>query len=430
MHNKEEELQQTYENNLPSWKELLNGISGTISNKLRAEEIKFTLRIRIKSLESLNAKKQRLVRAGINENLKIKDLLGLRFIVPFLEDVERVVEIINESLDVAEIERKSEALSYREFAYDSVHMEISLEKQNVEIPDFCSPLCEIQIRTILQEAWAEIEHDLVYKSDIALTGNKAIRKKMAALNANFVLSDMIFQEIREKQKELEIWGRERFQELQKRARGISVNSLPKYQGVIEKDNWKEKHKEKAENNLEKSLLKALEAHNDEKYNRAIDLYREALSTNPPLKVRAIIYNHRGLAFFMLNKERHALKDFEDSIKCDPGYYQVLNNRALVLRRMGLTTEALYNFDKSLEIESKQADVCYFKAQTHFETKNYQSALNDVETAIRLRPDYQEAQILLQQVLKTVPNLRRRINNEQSHPQKGLTEAKYSVFNRT
>src|SRR3989339_1207160 len=402
MPDKDKDLQQLFESCLPSWVELLNGISETIRNKLRAEELKFTLKVRIKTLESFFAKKQKLGQTDINHNLKIKDLLGLRIIVPFLDDVDRVVEIIKESLEVVDIERKSEALSHREFAYDSVHMEISLEKTSVELPDICSPSYEIQVRTILQEAWAELEHDLAYKSDIELTGQKVIRKKIAALNANLALSDMIFQEIRAKQKEMEAWGREHFTELQKRAKRISIDSLPKYQVVIEKHDGDAKQKETSNINLEKSLLKALEAHNGEKYASAIDLYGEALSAKPPLKVRAIIYNHRGLAFFMLNRERQALKDFEDAIKCDPNYYQALNNRALVLRRMGLTDEALYNFDKSLGVEEKQAEVYFFKAQIHHETRNYQSALNDAETAIRLRPDYQEARILLQQVLKHLP----------------------------
>lgn len=191
---KEEDVQKIYLNNLSSWEELLNDISDTITNKLQAEELKFTLKKRVKSLESLNAKKKGLVNIGLNQNHKIKDLLGLRFIVRFLGDVERVVDIIEESLDVIDIERKAEALSYREFAYDSVHMDISLENLSIELPDFCCQSCEIQIRTILQEAWAEIEHALVYKSEIEFPDIKAIRKKIAALNANLVLSDMIFQE--------------------------------------------------------------------------------------------------------------------------------------------------------------------------------------------------------------------------------------------
>jgi ppGpp synthetase/RelA/SpoT-type nucleotidyltranferase/Tfp pilus assembly protein PilF len=397
MTDKEDELQIIYKNNLPAWEKILNDISDIISAKFQAEELKYTLKKRVKSIESLNAKKEGLMNRGLIQNEKIKDLLGLRFIVPFLEDVEQVIGIVKESFNVVDIERKSEALSYREFAYDSVHMEISLENPDIELPDFCIQSCEIQIRTILQEAWAEIEHELVYKSTIEFPDNLAIRKKIAALNANLVLSDMIFQEIRDKQKELKIWGNERFKELQKKAKEVSVNSLYKYQSVTKEDEWSIKKESKK--NIEKYLLKALDAHNAENYRRAIDLYSKALSADPPLKVRAIIYNHRGLAYFMLNKERQALKDFEDSFKCDPRYYIVLNNRALALRRMGLTNEAFYNFDKSLELEEKQPEIYYLRAQTHYEIKNYRSALHDVKIAIALNPDFPEARRLLQQTME-------------------------------
>jgi len=92
----------------------------------------------------------------------------------------------------------------------------------------------------------------------------------------------------------------------------------------------------------------------------------------------------------------------------------------VLRRMGLTNEALYNFDKSLELEKKQAEVYYFRAQTHYETQNYQSAVNDVETAIHLSPDYQEAQILLQQTLKKLSELKKENKQLTKSPTEGST----------
>jgi len=310
---KEEDLQKIYLKNLPLWEERLNDIANTISDILQAEELRFSIKKRVKSIESLNAKKQESANKGLIQNQKIKDLLGLRFVVPFLEDVERIIDVIKESFTAVDIERKSETLSYREFAYDSVHIEISLENPTIELPDFCCQSCEIQIRTILQDAWAEIEHEVVYKSSIEFPDNQAIRKKLAALNASLALSDMIFQEIRDKRKELETWGQERFKELQKRAKKITIDSLPKYQVATEKDDSGKILKKESKKNIEKTLLKALEAHNDKNYRRAIDLYSEALSIDPPLKIRAIIYNHRGLAFFMLNKERQALKDFEDSL---------------------------------------------------------------------------------------------------------------------
>lgn len=399
MPNTDEKLQKIYLKNLQVWEDQLNYISDIISNKLHAEELQFSFKKRIKSLESLNAKKQALIDKGNNQYQIIRDLLGLRFIVPFLEDVEKVVDAVTESFDVLEIERKSDALSYREFAYDSVHMEISLENENIELPDVCCHSCEIQIRTILQDAWAEIEHQVVYKSNIEYPDNQSIRKKLAALNANLALSDMIFQEIRDKQKELVNWGQERFKELQKRAKEVSIDSLPKYQMLTEKDNQRKTQKRESKKYIESNLLKALDAHNQENYRLAIDLYSKILIADPSLKVRAIIYNHRGLAYFMLNKERQALKDFEESFKCDPDYFQVLNNRALVLRRMGLTNEALFNFNKSLEIEENQAEVYYLRAQTHYEMQNYQSALNDAQKAIQLKPDHKKAHKLLKQASK-------------------------------
>lgn len=408
MPTKEEQLQKAYVKNLSFWDETLNEISSTISDKLQAEDLKYSIKKRIKSLESLNAKKQGLIRKGYKQTQLIRDLLGLRFVVPFLEDVERVVDVVRETFNVVEIERKSEALSYREFAYDSVHMEISLENKNINLPEFCYPSCEIQIRTILQDAWAEIEHQVVYKSNVEYPDNQSIRKKMAALNANLALSDMIFQEIRDKQQEMESWGHERFKELQKRAKEVSIDSLPKYLVVNEKDKWGKTKKRESQKNIETKLLKALEAHNNENYRRAIELYSEILTSDPPLKVRAIIYNHRGLAFSMLNKERQALKDFGESFKCDPGYYQVLNNRALVLRRMGLINEALYNFNKSLQLRENQPEVHYLRAQTYFETQNYQSAVNDAKKAIRLNPGYGEAHELLKQAANKISELQKGI----------------------
>jgi putative GTP pyrophosphokinase len=56
------------------------------------------------------------------------------------------------------------------------------------------PVCEVQVRTILQDAWAEVEHELVYKAEFT-PFDEPMKRKLAALNANLTLSDMLFQEI-------------------------------------------------------------------------------------------------------------------------------------------------------------------------------------------------------------------------------------------
>ena len=54
--------------------------------------------------------------------------------------------------------------------------------------------CEIQIRSVLQHAWAEIEHDLGYKSEIAIP--KGIRRNFSRLAGLLEIADKEFQEIR------------------------------------------------------------------------------------------------------------------------------------------------------------------------------------------------------------------------------------------
>lgn len=401
-----ETLQKIYAGQFLKWDAYLSDISKKITQALQKKGLKFSIKSRIKTIENLNVKQTQLKSQKKGASKKIKDLFGLRVIVPFQEDVESVIDILQNIFTIVEMERKAEKLSYREFAYDSVHMHISIDERNLVFPKFCIKGCEIQIRTILQDAWAEVEHTLTYKSNLKFYSN-SIRKKLSALNATLTLSDMIFQEIRDAQKDLEIWGQERFQELIKKATQINFTDVPKY--LIEKHlTLGEKHilsPSKAINKkFDATLIQALEAHNIKDYELAIDLYTQILDLNPDLKVRSIIYNHRGMANFMLHLERQSLKDFGMSFSCDSTNYRALNNRALVLRRMGLIEESLDDFKCSLELKENQPEVFYLRAQVYYETKNYQSSLIDLKFATKLNSEYKEAIDLMKDVLKKIQNV--------------------------
>ena len=369
------------------WEAYSQEVHKRIFQILKETEIKFNIKNRVKTVESLNEKKLRLLEN--NDPEKIKDLFGFRIIVPFLEDVDSVVEELDKIFEIVEVDRKSEDLSFREFAYDSVHLEVKDPQSHLKLPDFCDERIEIQIRTTLQDAWAEVEHELIYKSDVQFPDSNAIRKKIAALNANLTLSDIIFQEIKDGQKELKTWGVERFNELYKRARGVSHGSLPKYKKEYSK-NLEVEPIEKPEgfdkDKLSHLLQTALQAHNEERYAEATFHYGQALKLNPALPIRAILYNHRGLAYFMMNKERKALRDFDQAARCDPKNAPVLVHKGLVLRRFGLTDEALFNFNKALDIQPKQADTHFLKAQTFLELGEMENAMESIEKAISLKPE--------------------------------------------
>ncbi len=56
--------------------------------------------------------------------------------------------------------------------------------------------CEVQVRTILQHAWAEIEHDIRYKPEVIASLTKELNRKFAQLSGTLELVDDAFQSIK------------------------------------------------------------------------------------------------------------------------------------------------------------------------------------------------------------------------------------------
>jgi putative GTP pyrophosphokinase len=137
---------------------------------------------------------------------EITDLAGVRVITFFPKDVDDVAKIVEETFEVDKehsVDKRMSADPER-FGYASVHYVISLDshKQARESREFKDLKCEIQIRTILQHSWAEIEHDLGYKTTIAIP--TAIRRRFSALSALLEVADREFQIIREEEQALRI----------------------------------------------------------------------------------------------------------------------------------------------------------------------------------------------------------------------------------
>jgi len=391
------DISQSFAGHGHEWKQYLDKLRGTIEEMLDRQHLGATLKSRIKTLESLSEKRRYLAASEVGAgDPEIKDLLGLRIIVPFQEEVEQVVQLLRQHLHGGEIERKSEKLSFREFAYDSVHVELPLAEP-LQLPSCCKPVVEVQVRTILQDAWAEVEHELIYKNHFRFPNNEVIRKKLAAINASLSLADMIFQEIRDAQKEMERWGQDRFQAMLDQVGtqlgdGIKLelpepqpqHSLPGIEtpGAISR----------AE--IEKQLLAGLKAHNDKDYHGAVLHYSKVLDASTDPNVRSIVFNHRGMAYFMLQQEALAMSDFDRSFQSDNNNFRALNNRALVLRRMGYIQPALECFALSLEIEPKQPEVYFLRAQTLVEIDRISDANVDLIQALSLDPFHVEAKHLL------------------------------------
>ncbi|MGK0391329.1 MAG: putative GTP pyrophosphokinase [Maribacter sp.] len=155
-----------YKTNKTLYKELgevvYNLLKILIKNTVHTHQIMY----RVKDDESLTNK---LVRKNYKYDSlhEITDILGLRVILYFEDDIYAVEEILKKQFKVDE-KNSMDKRSFDEdrFGYRSLHYIVSLDDERLLLPEY-QPYkdikFEVQIRSILQHSWAEIEHDIGYK---------------------------------------------------------------------------------------------------------------------------------------------------------------------------------------------------------------------------------------------------------------------------
>lgn len=128
---------------------------------------------------------------------EIEDICGIRIICYYNSDIEKIDEIINNEFSVLEQQDKSDLLGLKEFAYRSNHYIVKVNDSWFAAPNYRKLeglKVEIQTRTILMHAWAEIEHKLNYKSDAQVPDK--FQRKLFRLSAKFEEADEQFEELR------------------------------------------------------------------------------------------------------------------------------------------------------------------------------------------------------------------------------------------
>ncbi|TFG81578.1 MAG: tetratricopeptide repeat protein, partial [Spirochaetales bacterium] len=249
------------------------------------------------------------------------------------------------------------------------------------------PVCEIQIRTILQDAWAEVEHELVYKAEFT-PFDDPMRRKLAALNATLTLSDMLFQEIRDYQHQLnnELAKRrvaffKKIEDSIDRELYSKIKDTGSYSGREQKDpSWLGPWK--SQDDL---LLEALHAHNESDYVRAIDIYSHILAMGPKKEIRALIHKHRGMAYFAESLYEEAQEDFSATLELDADCYKAAYYRGVVYSVKQNYSAAIDDFNQALIIHPYHFYSTYRRAQAYFHLGDYPKALADCGVALELEP---------------------------------------------
>lgn len=139
-----------------------------------------------------------------NPLVAVTDLSGVRVITFFPRTIEAVGQIIETEFDVIEKFDKAEDLIKEErFGYASIHYLVRLKDNRtglLEYRRFKGLITEIQVRTILQHTWAEIEHDIRYKSPDTIP--TSIRRRFMSLAGVLEIADREFQAIQDEDMKL------------------------------------------------------------------------------------------------------------------------------------------------------------------------------------------------------------------------------------
>lgn len=177
-----------YKKNLPSFRKeekvLLSKISKLLSD---AGVVVAGLESRVKTEKSLEGKLE-LKGHKYSSLADITDILGLRIITFYIDDVDKVATAVERLFDVDWVNSvdKRKLLEIDSFGYLSLHYVC-------RDPDFPYRF-EIQMRTVLQHAWANMNHDTGYKSGVEVP--KRYMRSMSRLAGMLELVDEEFSKIR------------------------------------------------------------------------------------------------------------------------------------------------------------------------------------------------------------------------------------------
>jgi len=161
------ELRHWIESITPDHNRLSLSVRGIVENLLKTEKIDYlAITSRVKDSESIVNKVKR--KTYTNAKSQLTDISGIRIIVFFESDIERVCSIIKTAfeIDTKNSSNKNSSLKSNQTGYRSVHFVCELGKKRSELPENLGLdgfKFELQIRTVLQHAWAELAHDRNYK---------------------------------------------------------------------------------------------------------------------------------------------------------------------------------------------------------------------------------------------------------------------------
>ncbi len=133
----------------------------------------------------------------------ISDLIGIRIVCLYEDQIAVVSQVLQHHFKIIDVTDKIAAVESTEdsFGYKGLHMDLALSDELAALPKyqpFAGLSFEVQIRSLIQDAWSVLDHKIKYKKSIP----NDLRRRINVLSALFELADREFKEIRNATAEL------------------------------------------------------------------------------------------------------------------------------------------------------------------------------------------------------------------------------------
>lgn len=140
---------------------------------------------------------EKIIRKNYDDPFKeITDFSGARVVFLYSMDRKQIEQTVEGEFVIVERVDKVQGAEVDKFGYGALHYLVKLKPEYLKAryKELENLVCEIQVRTILQDAWAVVAHHLSYKqeSDVPIH----LRRKLNALSGLFETADDQFESIR------------------------------------------------------------------------------------------------------------------------------------------------------------------------------------------------------------------------------------------
>lgn len=203
---------QYYDSNRKLFEEAKNACISIIASLLKQEKVGEVTKIegRIKDKDECIKKFHRKYQSKLESEEHayriqdyISDLIGIRIICLYEDQIAQVSEVLQRHFRIIDVTDKISAIESTEdlFGYKGLHMDLALSDEFVaqkKYHQFAELPFELQIRSLIQDAWSVLDHKIKYKKSIP----NDLRRRINVLSALFELADREFKEIRNATAEL------------------------------------------------------------------------------------------------------------------------------------------------------------------------------------------------------------------------------------